>query len=63
MRLVTDQLDAREVAIILNELQQVIKNNVAGDVVEMEITGLGKLSNTIVKEESDFSILAKKKFL
>jgi fumarylacetoacetate (FAA) hydrolase len=34
-----------------------------GDVVEMEITGLGKLSNTIVKEESDFSILAKKKII
>lgn len=33
----------------------------AGDVVEMEITGLGLLRNTIVKEESDFSILAKKK--
>jgi fumarylacetoacetate (FAA) hydrolase len=32
-----------------------------GDVVEMEIEGLGKLSNTIVKEDSDFSILAKKK--
>ena len=32
-----------------------------GDVVEMEIDGLGKLSNTIVKEEDDFSILAKKK--
>ena len=31
-----------------------------GDVVEMEIDGLGKLSNTIVKEESDFSILALK---
>ena len=31
------------------------------DVVEMEIDGLGKLSNTIVKEEDDFSILAKKK--
>mgnify|MGYP000911621414 CR=1 FL=1 len=33
----------------------------AGDVVEMEIDGLGVLSNTIVKEDSDFSILAKKK--
>jgi fumarylacetoacetate (FAA) hydrolase len=33
----------------------------AGDVVEMEITGLGLLRNTIVKEESDFSILARKK--
>lgn len=33
----------------------------AGDVVEMEIDGLGKLSNTIVKEESDFSILNLKK--
>lgn len=32
-----------------------------GDVVEMEITGLGKLSNTIVKEDTDWSILAKKK--
>ena len=32
-----------------------------GDVVEMEIDGLGKLSNTIVKDESNFSILALKK--
>ena len=32
-----------------------------GDVVEMEIDGLGKLSNTIVKVESDFSILRLKK--
>jgi fumarylacetoacetate (FAA) hydrolase len=32
-----------------------------GDTVEMEIDGLGKLSNTIVREESDFSILALKK--
>ena len=32
-----------------------------GDIVEMEIDGLGKLSNTIVKEESDFSILKLKK--
>lgn len=32
-----------------------------GDVVEMEIDQLGHLSNTIVKEEDDFSILAKKK--
>ncbi len=31
------------------------------DVVEMEITGLGHLSNTIVKENSNFSILALKK--
>jgi fumarylacetoacetate (FAA) hydrolase len=31
------------------------------DVVELEIDGLGKLSNTIVKDESDFSILALKK--
>jgi len=34
-----------------------------GDVVEMEIDGLGKLSNTIVKDEDDFSILALKKGL
>ena len=32
-----------------------------GDVVEMEISGLGRLSNTIVKENSNFSILALKK--
>lgn len=32
-----------------------------GDVVEMEIEALGKLSNTIVAEDSDFSILALKK--
>ena len=31
------------------------------DVVEMEIDGLGKLSNTIVAEETDHSILALKK--
>jgi len=33
------------------------------DVIEMEIDGLGKLSNTIVREEDDFSIFAKKKNL
>nr|MBP9883998.1 fumarylacetoacetate hydrolase family protein [Chitinophagales bacterium] len=32
-----------------------------GDVVEMEITGLGHLSSTIIKAESDFSILSLKK--
>jgi fumarylacetoacetate (FAA) hydrolase len=32
-----------------------------GDIVEMEITGLGHLSNTIRKADSDFSILALKK--
>ena len=34
-----------------------------GDVVIMEIDGLGKLSNTIVKDESDFSILGLKKIV
>ena len=33
----------------------------ANDVVEIEIDGLGKLSNTIVEEESDWSILKLKK--
>lgn len=33
----------------------------AGDVVEMEIDGLGLLSNTMVAEDSDFSLLAIKK--
>ncbi|MDP1727124.1 MAG: fumarylacetoacetate hydrolase family protein [Bacteroidota bacterium] len=32
-----------------------------GDVVEMEITGLGHLNNTIKKENTDYSILALKK--
>jgi len=32
-----------------------------GDVVEMEIDGLGKLSNTIKKVDTDYSILAMKK--
>lgn len=32
-----------------------------GDVVEMEITGLGKLSNAIRKVDTDHSLLAKKK--
>lgn len=32
-----------------------------GDVVEMEVDGLGKLSNTIVKEDTDWSILNRKK--
>ena len=31
-----------------------------GDVVEMEVEGLGVLWNTMVKEESDFSLLGKK---
>jgi fumarylacetoacetate (FAA) hydrolase len=32
-----------------------------GDVIEMEVEALGKLINAIAKEESDFSILSKKK--
>ena len=32
-----------------------------GDIVEMEVEGLGRLKNTIVKDESDYSILALKK--
>jgi fumarylacetoacetate (FAA) hydrolase len=32
-----------------------------GDVVEMEITGLGRLSNTIRKANTDFSLLSIKK--
>jgi fumarylacetoacetate (FAA) hydrolase len=35
----------------------------AGDLVEMEIDGLGHLKNTIVKENDNFSILALKKNL
>jgi fumarylacetoacetate (FAA) hydrolase len=32
-----------------------------GDVVEMEVDGLGMLSNTIIPEEDDFSLFARKK--
>jgi fumarylacetoacetate (FAA) hydrolase len=32
-----------------------------GDIVELEIDGLGVLTNTIVKDEDDFSILKQKK--
>lgn len=35
----------------------------AGDVVEMEIDGLGRLTNTIVQEDSDWSILKRKKMV
>ena len=41
-----------------NYVEQWLK---AGDVVEMEIDGLGKLINTVVAEESTWSILAQKK--
>ncbi len=40
-----------------NYAEQWLQTN---DVVEMEIDGLGKLSNTIVAEESDWSILERK---
>ncbi|MBI2646085.1 MAG: fumarylacetoacetate hydrolase family protein [Deltaproteobacteria bacterium] len=33
----------------------------AGDTIELEVAGLGKLKNTIVKTPKDYSILAKKK--
>jgi fumarylacetoacetate (FAA) hydrolase len=32
-----------------------------GDVIKMEVKGLGTLTNTITKDEDDFSLLAKKK--
>jgi fumarylacetoacetate (FAA) hydrolase len=41
-----------------NYVEQWLQPN---DIVDMEIDGLGKLENKIVAEESDFSILAKKK--
>ncbi|HPH38392.1 MAG TPA: fumarylacetoacetate hydrolase family protein [Sediminibacterium sp.] len=46
---------------LLNDPNYAVQWLQEGDVVEMEIAGLGKLSNTIVREENDFSILAKKK--
>jgi fumarylacetoacetate (FAA) hydrolase len=41
-----------------NYVEQWLQPN---DIVDMEIDGLGKLENKIVAEESDFSILTKKK--
>jgi fumarylacetoacetate (FAA) hydrolase len=41
-----------------NYIEQWLQPN---DVVEMEIDGLGKLSNTIIAEETDWSILKQKK--
>lgn len=45
----------------LNDPNYVEQWLMAEDVVEMEIHGLGKLSNTIVAEETDWSILKQKK--
>ncbi len=41
-----------------NHIPQWLQPN---DVVEMEITGLGKLQNTLLKDETDWSILKRKK--
>jgi fumarylacetoacetate (FAA) hydrolase len=41
-----------------NYTEQWLKN---GDVVEMEIDGLGRLNNRMVAEESDWSLLKLKK--
>ncbi|HVE62026.1 MAG TPA: fumarylacetoacetate hydrolase family protein, partial [Chitinophagaceae bacterium] len=41
-----------------NYIEQWLQN---GDVVEMEIDSLGTLTNTIVMEETDWSILKRKK--
>lgn len=46
---------------LLNDPQYKVQWLQPGDVVEMEIEHLGVLKNTIVKAESDFSILALKK--
>jgi fumarylacetoacetate (FAA) hydrolase len=46
---------------LLNDLNYKPQWLKEGDIVEMEITGLGALTNIIIKAESDFSILALKK--
>lgn len=46
---------------LLNDKQFVPQWLKEGDVVEMEITGLGRLSNTIRRVETDFSLLKNKK--
>ncbi len=45
----------------LNDLNYTEQWLQPGDTVEMEINGLGKLGNTIIAEESDWSILKRKK--
>jgi fumarylacetoacetate (FAA) hydrolase len=45
----------------LNDLNYAEQWLQEGDVVELEIEGLGRLSNTMVREEDDFSILGRKK--
>lgn len=45
----------------LNDPNYVEQWLLAGDVVEMEIEGLGRLSNIVVAEETDWSILKNKK--
>jgi fumarylacetoacetate (FAA) hydrolase len=46
---------------LLNDKNYKVQWLQPNDIVEMEITGLGKLSNTIKAVDSDFSILSKKK--
>ncbi|WP_316798007.1 fumarylacetoacetate hydrolase family protein [Pedobacter frigidisoli] len=46
---------------LLNDPDYQVQWLQAGDVVEMEITGLGALTNTITRAASDFSILGLKK--
>ncbi len=46
---------------LLNDPNYQVQWLQAGDTVEMEITGLGSLTNIITKTETDFSILALKK--
>lgn len=48
---------------LLNDSNYKVQWLQPGDVVEMEIDGLGRLKNTIVKEDTDFSLLALKKGL
>jgi fumarylacetoacetate (FAA) hydrolase len=46
---------------LLNDPNYKIQWLQPGDIVEMEVTGLGVLSNTIIKENTDWSILDNKK--
>lgn len=46
---------------LLNDKNYKVQWLQPNDIVEMEITGLGKLSNTIKAVDTDFSILSKKK--
>jgi len=58
---VVDHVGNPQDEIDLTKARRIKPDAKVGDIVEMEITGLGALSNTIIKSKSNFSILELKK--